>query len=290
MAKFLTGNELNSELGKIFEEAEEKLILISPFMRLHVHYESILRTKKDNPSLEIIIVFGKNEENPALSMRSEELNFFQDFPNIEIRYERRLHAKYYANEKSAILTSMNLHRHSQDNNIEAGVMTQTRLFGGLAKVVGDEVDIQAFDYFYRVIDQSELIYKTVPEYDKGIMGSGLNKKFIKSNVTENKISDFFGAASKQKAPINKDKLANNKLIENKIQETDNNNGFCIRTGRRIPFNPKHPMCDEAYKSWAKYGKKDFPENFCHFSGEPSNGETSYSKPILPKNWKKASAR
>ena len=37
MAKFLTGNGLNSELGKIFEEANEQLILISPFIRLHVH-------------------------------------------------------------------------------------------------------------------------------------------------------------------------------------------------------------------------------------------------------------
>jgi len=289
MAKFLTGNELNSELGKIFEEAEEKLILISPFIRLHVHYESILRTKKNNPGLEIIIVFGKNEENPSLSMRSEELSFFKDFPNIEIRYERRLHAKYYANEVSAILTSMNLHRHSQDNNIEAGVMTQARLFSGLAKVVGDEVDIQAFEYFNRVIDQSELIYKTVPEYDKGIMGSGLNKKYLKSTITENKISDFFGIKSKQKT-FNEDKLVNDKHFEPKIQKKDNNIGYCIRTGKQIPFNPKHPMCDEAFKSWAKFSNKDFPENFCHFSGESSNGETSYSRPILTKNWKKANSK
>ena len=33
--------------------------------------------------------------------------------------------------------------------------------------------------------------------------------------------------------------------------------------------------------------KDLPEKFCHFSGEPSNGETSFNKPILHKNWKKA---
>ena len=64
-------------------------------------------------------------------------------------------------------------------------------------------------------------------------------------------------------------------------------GFCIRTGVKIPFNIEKPMSYEAYKIWSQYGDPDYPEKFCHFSGEPSNGETSVSKPILGKNWKKA---
>ena len=47
------------------------------------------------------------------------------------------------------------------------------------------------------------------------------------------------------------------------------------------------MAYYAYKSWSKYGDAEYPEKFCHFSGEPSNGETTVSKPILKKNWKKA---
>jgi phosphatidylserine/phosphatidylglycerophosphate/cardiolipin synthase-like enzyme len=65
------------------------------------------------------------------------------------------------------------------------------------------------------------------------------------------------------------------------------NGYCIRTGIAIPFNKEKPMSYESYKVWNKLGDKEHPENFCHFSGEPSNGETSVSKPILKKNWKKA---
>jgi phosphatidylserine/phosphatidylglycerophosphate/cardiolipin synthase-like enzyme len=65
------------------------------------------------------------------------------------------------------------------------------------------------------------------------------------------------------------------------------NGFCIRTGVEIPFNVKKPFSEEAYKNWKEVGNKDLPEKFCHFSGEPSNGETSFNKPILHKNWKKA---
>ena len=64
-------------------------------------------------------------------------------------------------------------------------------------------------------------------------------------------------------------------------------GYCIRTGVEIPFNIEKPMSYEAYKSWNKYGDKNYPEKYCHFSGELSNGETSVAKPIMKKNWKKA---
>ena len=55
----------------------------------------------------------------------------------------------------------------------------------------------------------------------------------------------------------------------------------------IPFNVEKPMSYEAFKSWSKYSDPDYAEKFCHFSGEPSNGDTSVSRPILKKNWKKA---
>src|SRR5947209_6950250 len=119
MAKFLEGNELNLELERIFKNADEQLILISPYIRLHDRYASALKTKKDKHKLEITIVFGKNEEDMSRSMKEEDFNFFKDFPNIQIYFEKRLHAKYYSSEDAAILTSMNLYSFSQDNNIEA---------------------------------------------------------------------------------------------------------------------------------------------------------------------------
>jgi phosphatidylserine/phosphatidylglycerophosphate/cardiolipin synthase-like enzyme len=64
-------------------------------------------------------------------------------------------------------------------------------------------------------------------------------------------------------------------------------GYCIRTGAEIPFNIKKPLSAKAYESWSKHGVEDYPEKYCHFSGELSNGETSFTRPILKKNWKKA---
>jgi hypothetical protein len=47
------------------------------------------------------------------------------------------------------------------------------------------------------------------------------------------------------------------------------------------------MYYQAFKSWSQFSNKDYPEQFCHYSGEPSDGETSVKRPILRKNWKKA---
>jgi phosphatidylserine/phosphatidylglycerophosphate/cardiolipin synthase-like enzyme len=82
-------------------------------------------------------------------------------------------------------------------------------------------------------------------------------------------------------------IINYKLTDTKQKQAGKNTGFCIRTGVQIPFNIEKPMIFDAFKSWSKYGDPEYPEKFCHFSGEPSNSETSVSKPILKKNWKKA---
>ena len=79
----------------------------------------------------------------------------------------------------------------------------------------------------------------------------------------------------------------NKNTNPVVKKSDKPIGYCIRTGVEIPFNIEKPMSYEAYKKWSDYGDQDYKEKFCHFTGEPSHGETSVSKPILKKNWKKA---
>lgn len=285
MAQFLTGADLNSEIGNIFENAKSQIILISPYIKLHDRYASILKSKFNNQKLKITVVFGKNEHDMSKSMKKEDFEFFKEFPNIEIRYEKNLHAKYYANESAAVLTSMNLYDYSQNNNIEAGVLSKSSLIGSLTKdlfnnVTGeDSYDKKASDYFQRVIAQSELLFHRKPKFDKGI----LRQTYIKSKTKEDKLSEFFEnkvitARVSKKPPVKKHTTDVNSAVSM---------GYCIRTGVSVPFNPKKPLSPEAYKSWSKFGDSDYGEKFCHFSGEPSNKQTSVAKPILRKNWKAA---
>lgn len=241
MAKFLTGNELNSELEKLFERAEGQIILISPYIKLHDRFISTLKTKKENPEIEIVIVFGKNEDDLSRSMKEEDFVFFKEFPNIEIRYEKRLHAKYYANETYAILTSMNLYNFSQDNNIEAGVMTKSNVLSNIAtnlmtNVIGEEsFDQTAWNYFNRVISQSDLLYKKSPRFDSGMLG--FSKKYKSSKIETDLLTDFF--ANKNRKEHTPNKAVQNNMKNNPLESIKKNKYDEPRINHEIPIEIKY---------------------------------------------------
>lgn len=71
------------------------------------------------------------------------------------------------------------------------------------------------------------------------------------------------------------------------KKSQNRKGYCIRKGVEIPFDIERPFSPEAFKSYIQHNNPDYAEKYCHFSGELSNGETSFRYPIMKKNWKKA---
>lgn len=270
MSSFLTANELNAALENIFEDAELELILISPYIKLHERFKSILKTKLENHKLQLIIVFGKNEKDVSKSMSKEDFEFFKQFPNVQIKHEKRLHAKIYFNEEQVLISSMNLYDYSQDTNIESGV---------LSSAYDKKLGKNALEYFNRVIDQADLLFDKVPEYEKGLLG--ISKKYIGSVIEYDASEDFY---SNKKITHRKSsrKAKDNSTFQPKIPI-----GYCIRTGEKIEFNIEKPLNGLSFESWKKYENKDYPEKYCHFSGEESKGQTSFNKPILSKNWKKA---
>ena len=218
MATFLTGNELNAQLENLFEFADNYLILISPYIKLHDRYAAALKEKREKYDFKIIVVFGKNEDDISRSMKQEDFNFFKDFPNIEIRYEKRLHAKYYANESAAILTSMNLYNFSQDNNIEAGVLTNKKsVLGSLTSQ--DTLENDAAIYFERVIKQSDLLFLRVPKVESTMLG--LSKIYSGSEIKIDKLSDFFNNKIGSESSFKKESFPSNKSSKQM--------GYCSKT-------------------------------------------------------------
>ena len=283
MAKFVKGNGLNAEIESIFDDAEVQLTIISPFIKLHKRFKDSLKSKINNPKLEVKLVFGKNESNKSKSLSSEDFEFFKQFANVRIYYEPRLHAKYYANQTAAVLSSMNLYEYSQNNNIEFGIVTQREM--GLdrlkEKVMGVELDNDAWQYFNSVVERSELLYFNEPVYESNMLG--LSKKYIRSEVRVDLLTEELSKA-KRVSKVKPNKPAE---VESVKPTTDSKNGYCIRTGEQIPFDLTKPYTDKAFKSWSHYKNEDFAEKFCHFSGESSEGKTTMAKPILGKHWKSA---
>jgi hypothetical protein len=253
MAKFLKGFELNKEVETLLRGAAYNLWIFSPYIKLHHRYKDVLKNHLGNDKLEIILVFGKNDGELQKSLPKEELDFFIQFPNIEIRYEKRLHAKFYANDSFSIITSMNLYDYSQDNNIEAGILMETPLLNYITRT--QTLETQAIDYFEEVKTNSELIFKKEPQYSAGILGIG--KKYEKSIVVENKIDNVVKIKKEVKP----------KQIQS--------NGFCIKCGTEIPLKPTIPYCRNCYNDWKKVNDKTHQEKYCHICGEQSRASLAY---------------
>jgi len=268
MSRFIYGPELKNEISKLIKEAFEHIIFISPYIKLHEDLKDELLSNPHRNELKITIVFGKNENDASKSFPIEELNFFKIFPNLEIKYEERLHAKYYSNTQVSILTSMNLYKYSFNHNIEFGVLTEFKLIGS------NKLDSDAINYFDGVIERAQTVYKQVAEFERKL--GGLKKVYKGVKILEDNVDAFY------------DSKGAKKRIDYQKSNAAKTGGYCIRTGAKIPFNPKIPFAKDAYESWKRYKNEEYSEKYCHFTGESSNGETSFKRPILRKNWKEAS--
>jgi hypothetical protein len=117
MAKFLETQAISSELLRLIKDAKEKIILVSPYLKVNSQIQERLKKKGRMGTLsEIVIVYGKSE------LKQTELDWIKDIPDLKLYEKANLHAKCYLNEERAIICSMNLYDYSQQNNIEMGLL------------------------------------------------------------------------------------------------------------------------------------------------------------------------
>jgi hypothetical protein len=266
MADFLTGDQLNAEIVKIITDPiGDKVILASPYMKFHDRIKRELVKLQSKPKIEVKIIIGKSDGDFRKSIDNESLEIILNLPNVQILHENRLHAKFYSDGFTYILSSMNLYDFSQNNNIEFGVLFETSL------LVNNQFTKDAIEFTIDVIAHAELIYQNVPNFEKKRLG--LSDKYVGFSNTTNK--------------IDKKKRGFSESATEKKRKPEMNFGFCIRTGEKIPFDIDMPYTAKAFKVWSIYEDGTYPEKFCHVTGEKSNGQTSYARPVLSKNWAKA---
>lgn len=115
MAKFLNTSATNYFLEELIKTAKDRLVLISPFLKLNDRIKELLEDK-NRLKIDVRIVYGKSELQP------EEINWLKELPYVRTSFCRNLHAKCYLNEELCIITSLNLYEFSQVNNNEMGVL------------------------------------------------------------------------------------------------------------------------------------------------------------------------
>lgn len=114
MAKFLNTSATNYFLEELIKNASERLILISPFLKLNDRIKELLEDK-NRLKIDVRIIYGKSELQP------EEINWLRSLDYIRTSFCKNLHAKCYINEQGCIITSLNLYEFSQVNNNEMGI-------------------------------------------------------------------------------------------------------------------------------------------------------------------------
>jgi len=131
MAKFLNTSGTNYHLEELIKGARDRLILISPFLKLNDRMKELL-ADKDRLKIDVRVVYGKSELAPA------EIDWLKGLTFVRTSFCKNLHAKCYLSEEACIVTSLNLYEFSMVNNNEMGILIERSQDAELYRDVYDE--------------------------------------------------------------------------------------------------------------------------------------------------------
>ena len=288
---FLTGEELSSEIYDTIFYSEKHLLILSPFIQLDEYFKNeVFKTHLNNSQVHMILGFGKNEQNVSKSFKMQDIEYFTQFPDITIVYIPNLHAKYYGNEKKAIITSMNLINYSFLNNIEFGVSTEKKIIG--SNKFFEDSQGKCFNI---VDEQGFTIFVKRPKYKKKFLGFG--KDYVGSEIELDLINNISNGEHIEKIKLSdfrNEKYVNLALKENRVERVNitesenkenefnnsNEKGNCIRCNTKIDLDLNKPLCWNCYNIWVQFEDPYYPENYCISCGNKK--EVNFSKPACYK--------
>lgn len=208
MAKFLNTSATNYFLEELIKDAKDRLILISPFLKLNDRMKELL-ADKNRLKIDVRIVYGKSELQP------EEINWLKEQTYIRTSFCKNLHAKCYLNEESCIITSLNLYEFSQINNNEMGVLI-TR---------GEDADLykDAYEESQRIIRISEEVRISLERVSSEEDAKASECEESADKLTSSKLAQKLGL----KTPEFMDRL-----VETGYLELRDNKHFLTATGKQ----------------------------------------------------------
>ena len=109
MSTFLTTKAALAELERIIDRAVERIVLLSPYLSISENYRARL-LDADRRGVPITLVYGKRTLDSTELRRT-----VGGFRGLRLLYSAPLHAKCYFNERSMVITSLNLLQGSEQN-------------------------------------------------------------------------------------------------------------------------------------------------------------------------------
>lgn len=168
MAKFLNTSGTTYHLEELIKKSSDRLILISPYLKLNERIKELLEDK-NRLKIDIRIVYGKSDLQP------EEINWLKNLTFIRTSFCKNLHAKCYMNENECIITSLNLYEFSQINNIEMGVL--------ISRDSDSQLYSDAYEEAQRIIRISEEVRMSVDKVNE-VSTTSENKEYGKITIAK----------------------------------------------------------------------------------------------------------
>jgi len=217
MAKFLNTRKAVSEIEDLIRNAESRLTLISPYLKLSKDFKELL-TYRNNKDKITTVIFGKQELNP------NEMKFLQGLRFVILKYNQDLHAKCYLSDDKMIITSLNLYEASMNNNKEMGVLVN----------LNDESDKELFEEANKEIDfidetSERFEFTSIPE-EKKLEEKDLKTqpKIVRSSnsklLTTKDLSQLTGLSSRK---------VNSWLADNKLMYKKEDDWITTKRGKEV---------------------------------------------------------
>jgi len=237
MVRFIENLSISSSIQDLINQSEKSLVLISPFLKI----PEIIRKQlisANNRGVKIRFVVKSDS-----SIDTSDANLFYNCDNIWLYLVNNLHAKSYINEKSGILTSLNLYEFSQINNIEMGIT--------FSKTEDPELYNSVVDSIEKIKEQSKKVSNETLSLKLSDQRNFGEVKFVDNRVERGYVKGWW--------------------------HFTRGGGYCIRCGVDIMQNPNKPYCDSCFNVWKKYSNVNYRENYCHLCG--SEYPTTFNKPL-----------
>lgn len=183
MPTFLTGKALRTAVEDIISHADKRLYMVSPNIQLNEEWKHYFKVKSKDPQVEIYLLFRRGTTLFDF-ITPMDIKFLKEMPNIEIRCLADFGGRFYANEVSSVITTMSLD--SERSVMHTGILFKSNL---LNNIFADSFDSEAYDYHKRLIARSELLFKSVPQFDTNFFGQ--QKRYTGSEIVADKLKFNF---------------------------------------------------------------------------------------------------
>jgi hypothetical protein len=217
-----------------------------------------------NADKRILVITRKpNEIDKKKSQDSlkdfDKIKEFAKKHKLDLVLTENLHAKIYLNERRVLITSMNLHKYSANNNIEIGCLIPDPI---VAKSVANDIISRS------LLREDKYDYVAGKYWDK---------------IKEKKFTD-----DDQVSPEDElEETVEDIVPENVLSPQNTPKGFCIDCGKETDIdlsNPRmYPFCRDCLKKWKVPGDDDWhKQNYCHVCKDTflaSSDNVSYKHPL-----------